>query len=495
MQSVKRDPWQYALAALATIAALCLRGLLHPLLGTQNPYHTVWLAMVFAAWYCGLGPSMVAICIAVFGTWYWFLPPVRSFTGKSPSEIFGVLGFLIFSGVIVALGESSRRVLDGSEQAEQELRKTRAELESRVAARTEELQQRVAEVAEKAAMLDLANDAIFVKTADSAISYWNQGAERLYGWTVKEALGRSPHELLHTEFPVPLHEIEERDRWEGYLRHTKRDGTQIEVASRWTTLRDDEGKPAGWLEINTDITSRKKAEDAARRLSGRLLTLQDDERRRIARELHDSLGQLLTALKMNLDQLPTADGNRGILISQCADLVAQCLTETRTLSQLLHPPLLDEAGIGSAVRGYVEGFGQRSGIKVDLDLLTEVGRLHKDVEIALFRAVQEGLTNAYRHSGTSEVSVSLGMNGNLACLEIKDTGRGMSEEQLNRLTNDDGAAGVGLAGMRERVRQLGGSLEIRSNSAGTKLRVTIPIFQRSPQSAHEDDAQPSVSIA
>ena len=121
--------------------------------------------------------------------------------------------------------------------------------------------------------------------------------------------------------------------------------------------------------------------------------------------------------------------------------------------------------------------------------------MHKDVEIALFRAVQEGLTNAYRHSGTSEVSVSLGMNGNLACLEIKDTGRGMSEEQLNRLTNDDGAAGVGLAGMRERVRQLGGSLEIRSNSAGTKLRVTIPIFQRSPQSAHEDDAQPSVSIA
>jgi len=138
-------------------------------------------------------------------------------------------------------------------------------------------------------------------------------------------------------------------------------------ASRWTTLRDNDGKAIGWLEINTDITSRRRAEDAARRLSGRILTLQDDERRRIARGLHDSLGQFLTALKLNLGLLSAADGNAR-LVAESSEIVDQCLAETRTVSHLLHPPLLDEAGIGSAVRWYVDGFGQRSGIKVTLDL-------------------------------------------------------------------------------------------------------------------------------
>jgi PAS domain S-box-containing protein len=123
--------------------------------------------------------------------------------------------------------------------------------------------------------LPLANDAIFIRNAADNISYWNEGAERLYGWASGEVLGRSVHGILRTEFPGPLSEILQTDRWEGELRHTTKYGTQITIASRWTTLRDQNGKSVGWLEINTDITARKRAEEAAWSLSGRILTLQE----------------------------------------------------------------------------------------------------------------------------------------------------------------------------------------------------------------------------
>ncbi len=493
MYGVKRDVRPYALAALSVVAALVLRRLLDPILGGQDPYHTIWLAIVFSAWYCGIGPSLIAVLMSVFGIWYWFLPPYHSLALKSQADIFGVLTFLAFSAIMLGLGESTRRIIHQHEQAEEKLRKAREELENRVAGRTEELQQRIAEVVEKAALLDLANDAIFVKTGTGTISYWNQGAERLYGWTMKEACGHAPHDLFRTEFPIPLAEIQEGDRWEGELRQTRRDGTQITVASRWTTLRDTEGKPIGWLEINTDITSRKLAEDAARRLSGRILTLQDDERRRIARGLHDSLGQFLTALKMNLDLLPTADGSRARLVTECSGIVDQCLTETRTISHLLHPPLLDEAGIGSAVRWFVDGFAQRSGIKVTLDLSPELGRLHKDVEIALFRSVQEALTNVHRHSGASLVDIILTLRAKDIYLKIKDNGRGIPKGRLSRLTEGDAGIGVGIGGMRERVRELQGSVEIQSDRTGTTVIVTIPLLEQPSGSTENSESGQSIS--
>jgi PAS domain S-box-containing protein len=155
------------------------------------------------------------------------------------------VGFLVLSGFIIALGEGNRRSKALSEaevlerrRIEEELRKAHQELEHRVRERTAELEQNVAETREKAALLDLANDGIFVKGLHGAISYWNQGAERLYGWSKEEALSRLTHELLRTEFPIPLAEIETRDYWEGELRHTRRDGVQIVVASRWTTVRE-----------------------------------------------------------------------------------------------------------------------------------------------------------------------------------------------------------------------------------------------------------------
>ena len=325
---------------------------------------------------------------------------------------------------------------------EDRARERTAALEERTAA----LQQKTAELAEKATLLDMANDAIFV-TANGKISYWNQGAERLYGWTRSEAVGRSPAELLHSKYPAPLEEIEGSDDWEGEISHTKRDGSRVVVASRWTKIRDHSGEPVGWLEINTDITARKRAEDAARRLSGRILTLQDEERRRIARGLHDSLGQYLTVAKMNLDSLSVADNGNAALASQCSEIVEKCLMETRTISHLLHPPLLDEAGLASAGRWYVDGFAERSGIKVDLSLPAELGRLHRDVEIALFRVMQEALTNVHRHSGGSAVNIRLTVATDQVHLEIRDNGQGISSETLKHLAEGAAETGVGIAGM------------------------------------------------
>ncbi|HEY8672074.1 MAG TPA: DUF4118 domain-containing protein, partial [Terriglobales bacterium] len=251
MPKTKPDAGRYLSAALAAVAALLIRELLNPLLGTQNAYHTAWLAIVFTAWYCGIGPSIVAIAIVLTGIWYCFLPPYHAFGVKDPHEIFGMAGFLVFSAVIVALGDSTRRIVVKREQAEDEVMKAHRELEDRVKERTLELEQKTAEVVEKAMLLDLANDAIFVKTASGTISYWNQGAERLYGWSMAEAIGKTPHELLKTEYPIPTQVIESQDKWEGELRHTRRDGTRLVVSSRWTTLRDGSGKPVGWLEICT----------------------------------------------------------------------------------------------------------------------------------------------------------------------------------------------------------------------------------------------------
>jgi PAS domain S-box-containing protein len=443
--------------------------------------------------------SLIAAGVAVWGTAHGYGP----FVSHSPLHNAVLLQIFVsvtsLTGLILAavinerehIGEqfeSEKRLLSESEAAKELL-------EERVRERTRELEQNTAQLAYQAKLLDLANDAIFIRNAADKISYWNEGAERLYGWASREVLGRSVHDILHTEFPVPFSEIVSAERWEGELRHTTRDGSQITVASRWTTLRDHTGRPVGWLEICTDVTARKRAEESARSLSGRILTLQDDERRRIARGLHDSLGQYLTALKITLDRLSASDNGNAALASEGSGIVDKCLTETRTISHLLHPPMLDEAGFASAARWYVDGFSQRSGIKVNLNLPTKIGRMHKDVEVALFRAVQEGLTNVHRHSGSSAVDICLSLNVKELRLEIKDDGRGIPQKRLKSLIEEPAEAGVGLAGMRERTRELGGSLSIRSGRGGTTVVISIPADRTSIDSQQGGESGRGISAA
>jgi PAS domain S-box-containing protein len=458
----------------------------------------IWAALRFRVAGAAMA-GLLAASVAVWGTAHGHGP----FVNHSPLHNAGLLQIFVavisLTGLILAAVINEREHIGEAFETEKKLlsesETTKERLEELVRERTLELERNTAQLAYQAELLDLANDAIFVRSADGGITYWNEGAERLYGWTKKEALSRSTQELIQTEFPIDISEILALDRWEGELQQRRRDGSQVTVASRWTTLRDHNGKSVGWLEINTDITARKRAEEAARSLSGRILTLQDDERRRIARGLHDSLGQYLTALKMNLDVLQSSKDNNAKLASECSEILDKCLTETRTISYLLHPPLLDEAGFGSAARWYVDGFSQRSGIKVNLSLPPKLDRMHKDVEVALFRAVQEGLTNVHRHSGCSVVDVSLSVNMKQLRLQIKDDGRGIPPKRLRSLIEGAAESGVGLAGMRERVRELGGSLEIRSDRGGTRVVISIPVESKSNDSQQNDGSGRDVSAA
>ncbi|GEM_PF-1163405 len=225
---------------------------------------------------------------------------------------------------------------------------------------------------------------------------------------------------------------------------------------------------------------------ALRRLSARLLSVQDEERRRIARELHDSLGQDLAAAKISLDLLAQDKRFKGTPLHDVQDLVDRSISDTRTLSHLLHPPLLDEAGFVSAAKWYVEGFGRRSGIKTQLQIPDSVPRLPRRMETALFRIMQEALTNVHRHSKSRSVEVRLSTDDRFIYLMVKDFGVGLPQEVLDRFWKT-GNAGVGLAGIRERLKEIGGQLAIESGTGGTRLEVKIPLHNLKGVNADESD--------
>jgi two-component system NarL family sensor kinase len=201
---------------------------------------------------------------------------------------------------------------------------------------------------------------------------------------------------------------------------------------------------------------------------------QDLERRRIARELHDSLGQYLAALGMNLAQLEKVNGSRAPeTLIECRQLLDRSANETRTLSHLLHPPLLDEIGFASAATSYVEEFARRSGIAIDVSL--DLPRLPTDTEILPFRVLQESLTNIHRHSGSNRAKIRAGIDGETVSLEIRDYGHGIPQEVLHNFKNSGNGVGVALVGVRERLREVDGKLDLSSTSDGTILRVSFPV--------------------
>ena len=318
---------------------------------------------------------------------------------------------------------------------------------------------------------------------DGVILFWNLGARETYGWSPAEACGSISHQLLGTQFPEPFEHWQEklfsRGSWEGELVHLTKDGRRIHVASRQVLQHDQKGRTIGVLEINRDITSRKDAEEALRNLSGRLLQLQDEERRRIARELHDSTGQSLAALVIHLSAVSTRisaiDPAAEEMLREAIDLSQKASDETRTLSYLLYPPTLDHAGLRSALEWYIDGFTQRSKVKVELDVSIGQERLAEIVERTLFRIVQESLTNIFRHSGSNTASVRISRQEGIVRLEVADNGKGIPDDVLSALNSSGGQLGVGIRGMRERIRQLGGWLQVRSHPGGTTIISSLPV--------------------
>jgi signal transduction histidine kinase len=253
-------------------------------------------------------------------------------------------------------------------------------------------------------------------------------------------------------------------------------------------IRDADDRITGAVIVNEDISARTTAErernDAfqeLRGLTGRLLRAQDDERRRIAQLLHETTAQDLAALKMHLARLSrtvtglsTADR---AAFEESMELAERAMTGIRTLSYLLHPPFLDEAGLLAALRWYATGFTDRSGIKIELDLPAALERMPREIETTLFRVVQEALINIHRHARSPSARIRLRVDADHLTLEIKDRGRGLPSELMAQLPAGGGALGVGVAGMRERLQQIGGTLVIESSNRGTTVRATIPVPQ------------------
>ncbi len=231
--------------------------------------------------------------------------------------------------------------------------------------------------------------------------------------------------------------------------------------------------------LQKEINDHEHTEDSLRELTGRLFHLRDEEQRRLARELHDGATQTLVALAMNLafirDAIPSHDSSTKTLVSDSARLLQQCTEELRTISYLLHPPLLNELGLASALHDFAQGFGARSGIQVSLNITPPaLGRFDPQLELTVFRVVQEALSNIHRHAHSQTAVISLEHHSDFLHLEITDAGRGIPAEVLAAATGSK-LAGVGIAGMRERVRLLGGRLEIQSNKTGTKIDVMLPV--------------------
>ena len=212
-------------------------------------------------------------------------------------------------------------------------------------------------------------------------------------------------------------------------------------------------------------------------LSARMMTLQDEERRRIARELHDSAGQLLAVIGMQLSTLARdlrqAAPQFNKQVKETEGLLDQLQTEIRTTSYLLHPPLLDEAGLCSALSWYVEGLNKRSSVQTTLEIAPNFGRLPRDIELAIFRLLQESLTNIHRHSGSKTAMLRIARDEETITLEVQDEGKGIPPERLVEIQSE--GSGVGVRGMRERLRQFNGELRIESGESGTRVWVTIPI--------------------
>jgi PAS domain S-box-containing protein len=377
-------------------------------------------------------------------------------------------------------------------------------------------------------IVEISADALISTDQSQRITLFNQGAEKIFGYTASEVLGK-PLDIL---IPERLREVHRRHAaafaqsslqtlrmsHKNLLLGQRKDGTEFRMEStvsklevggdriftvilrdmtEWVRAAEELRRARDELEtrvrertaeleqanqaLQAENTERRLAEESLRHLSGRLLLLQDEERRRLARELHDGATQNLMALSMNLCALRETAANGHPAFEECRKLVDESIGELRTISFLLHPPLLETMGLSCALPDYVKGFSQRSGIQVRLDVPAALGRLGRDVEGTLYRIVQEALSNVHRHSGSQTAQIALVPEADRITLEIVDQGCGFPP------IPDAHRSGVGITGMRERVRLLGGSLDLQCGRQGGTLRVVLPLVPSGTPSVDDAD--------
>jgi PAS domain S-box-containing protein len=360
-------------------------------------------------------------------------------------------------------------------------------------------------------LLDSLRDhAVLTLDPEGHVISWNAGAKHVTGYHDHEIIGQHVSRFYleedlasgKPERALQLATAEGRFEEEGW--RLRKDGSKFWANMVLTVLRDDDGGLIGFAGVTRDITVRMleqqtlqetqrdimESEQSFRRLSLHLLRSQDEERRRIGKDLHDKLGQSLSTLKMELESLQLLgiedrEGNASDQLARCIDLVRASMEEFRSLSLSLYPPMLEDMGLRSAIPWYLEAFTKHSGIKTTLQISPEFRRFPNDVELALFRVLQEALANVERHSGSVTADLQLFIRNGNVVLKVSDTGKGIPWEILGQ--GDRGqlfAAGVGLRGMNERMKQLRGRLDLTSSKQGTTVIATIPIsVQQAAKSA------------
>lgn len=355
-------------------------------------------------------------------------------------------------------------------------------------------------------LVDAVQDyAIFLLDPEGYVCSWNLGAERITQYNASEIIGSHLSRFYLDEDKrkgkpqAELLTAAKDGRFEDEDWRLRKDGSSFWASVILSAIRDAEGRLVGFAKVTRDATEKMKAqlllqkeveerreaqqrlhlsENSLRQLSLHLLRTQDEERKRIGRDLHDSLGQYLAILKLKLDSLVALCEEKSSAAAQdlqkCISLAESCIKEVRTVSYLLYPPMLEELGLKSAVPWYLDGFAERSGIKLSFHVQPGFGRPSRDAELALFRVLQESLTNVHRHSETDTAAVRLMVENGMCILEVEDHGKGMPFESLEQSGQPLVSLGVGLRGMDERVRHLGGKLEVITKKGSTIVRATVP---------------------
>jgi len=435
-----------------------------------------------------------------------------------------MIGRFALAGFIIAVGEANRR--------------SKARLEREVAARKQMTAEAVAATAKFRAVFDQTTVFAGIMTLDGSVIDANRLSLEACGYRAEDVLGKPFWETgWWRDFQQSRDKIRAATLRAGQgvpyretLQYSWADGTQRIVDFALFPIRDQQGQilflhptgiditelkrveaelrtsheelerrveertqalAASLASLESEIVLRKKTEMALRELSARSLRLQDEERRRFARDLHDSTGQTLVAVKMALASLTELISNVPKAAATLNDLEAltdQALSEIRTTSHLLHPPMLDEVGFSSAAQWYVEGFAKRSGLKTNLELSARP-RLTKDEELVFFRILQESLTNVLRHSGSAAVDIGLNSDKDDAILTIRDYGQGIPAKTLRSFRETAAGVGVGLGGMKQRVRELGGHLRVESNEGGTCITATLPLKKAEAGVGEQDTAE------